>query len=690
MQLFIEILVEELPATFVRPALESLKTGVVGLLDGIEHGAVRTYATPRRLAVAIDGVAASRPVVELTVTGPPVSSAFKDGEPTKVGLGFARGKGVDPSALKIVEGPKGPVVAVDVREGGQTTVDLLAAGLDAVVLGIPFKKSMEWGEGGVRFARPLHRLNVVFDGKAVVGSGAGMAFGAETLGHRLTPGPIAFTDEASWLEGLRAHHVEPDLDVREQQIQGLLVEAQERLGCDPIVDADLLEEVLHLVEAPVLVLGAFDAELLSLPARLLIKSMKSHQRYFPVFRQGALTEHFVVISNNPFGDHDRIAEGNANVLRARFHDAKFFFAEDRKKPLLEHGRQLDKMRWIKGLGSVADKGERLAALGAALAHRFGADPEQVALAARLCKCDLATLMVGEFADLQGHMGRLYAQAEGMPAAVSDAIEEHYRPASATDDAPTGPVAATLALADRLDSLVGCFAIGLVPKGSGDPQGLRRAVLGVLKILQAHNVPAELPVLFEQALDVFGAHAATNPEGYDAWKQIDKAAVIDALVEFTSTRFRANAVKQGVSGDVVDAVLAVGSTDTLDRQARLDALADLARSEDFLPVMRTFKRVLNITKDLDFPLPTTFGHDAERTLANAAVLASTQLDAAVGALDYPAAFRAALSLNEPVSRFFEDVLVEDPDPEARARRMGILLAISRSFLRLADFSRISTR
>lgn len=688
MQLFVELLIEELPASFVRPALASLSSGVVGLLEGIEHGAVRTYATPRRLAVAIDDVTEARPRVEKVVTGPPADRAYKDGEPTKAALGFARGKGVDASALHIVDGPKGKVVAVTVSEGGETARELIAAGLEEVVLGIPFKKSMEWGSGGIRFARPLHRINVLLGGHVVEGSALGIPFGAETEGHRLARGPISFTDATTWFSSLRAHAVEPDLDARKARIHALLAEATERLGCDPIEDEDLTEEVLHLVEAPTLVLGAIDAELLGLPSRLLIKVMKAHQRYFPTFRDGELTERFVVISNNPFADEAHVARGNANVLRARFHDARFFFAEDRKKPLEQHGEQLTKMRWIRGLGSMADKVARLQLLGAQLAPLFGADPMLVSRAAALCKADLATLMVGEFGDLQGHMGRLYASAEDPQ--VAAAIEEHYQPVSASAPVAPSPVGAALAVAERLDSLAGCFAIGMIPKGSGDPQGLRRAVLGVLHTLSSHGIRTELEPLFRMALEVFDTHAAANGERYGKYVDVDHDAVVARLVEFASARFRANAVRSGVSGDLVDAVLAVGTTDTIDRQARLDALVEAAGTQGFDAIMDTVKRVLNITQDADAAVPSKLGHPAEQALFDAWTHARGEIDVAVDALDYPFAFEAALSLNGPVATFFEDVMVNDDDPVVRSRRLGLLLGISRSFRRLADFSRISTR
>ncbi|MCB9678459.1 MAG: glycine--tRNA ligase subunit beta [Alphaproteobacteria bacterium] len=693
-ELLVELVTEEIPASFIRPALQSLADGVVGLLEGIEHGEVRTYATPRRLAVVVAGVAAGRPVSRRVVTGPPADRAFKDGAPTQAGIGFAKGKGVDPSALTVVEGPKGPVVAVEIEEGGEQTRDLVGAGLAGVITAIPFRKSMEWGTGGLRFARPLHRVNALYDGIVVPGAVHGIPFGNETIGHRLKHHEIEFVSEGEWLAGLRENAVEPDLRARELHIRNLLAEAAESLGCDAIVDAELLEEVLHLVEAPTLVIGRFDSELLDLPSRLLIKAMKAHQRYFPVFRGGRLSNEFVVISNNPWGKADAIAQGNANVLRARFHDAQFFFAEDKKKRLEAHGVHLEKMRWIKGLGTMAEKQARVAGLAAKLAPAFGAQEAVARRAGELCKCDLATQMVGEFPDLQGHMGHLYALAQGEGEAVAAAIEQHYQPAGADDSTASTAAGAALAVAERLDTLVGCFGIGMEPKGSGDPQGLRRAMLGIQRTLRDQNVRFELSDLFALGVDHFHASAA----GFEGWEKARGAdlrgrdELIGALVDFASARFKAQAVSEGASADLVQAVLDVGSTDGIDRQARLDALLAIAGSVDFLPIMHTFKRVLNITRGHDYPVPdpSALTEPAERVLAEATESAGVAVHQAVAALDYAKAFEQVLTLAGPVADFFDAVLVEAPDPAVKAVRMGLLLRVSSIFLELADFSKISTR
>ncbi len=697
---FVEVVCEELPARFVRSTLAALRDGVVGLLGETEHGDVRTYATPRRLAVAIDDVAAARPRSEKLVTGPPADRSFKDGVPTRAAIGFARGKGIDPAALEIVDGKKGKVIAARVVEGGERTVDLLRAGLGAVITGIAFPKSMEWGSGGLRWARPIHRVNALFAGTCVGGEAAGVAVGATTVGHRLaTDGEFDFVDEASWLAGLRERWVEPDLEVRRATITQQLAEASAAEGADPVDEPDLLEEVLHLVEAPTLVVGAFDEELLALPSRLLIETMKHHQRYFPLTRQGALTNRFVTISNNPGGHGETVAAGNAAVIRARFDDAKFFLAEDKKQPLSAYTPELARMRWIRGLGTMAAKQARVAELASTLAPRVGADPEVARRAGELCKADLVTQMVGEFPELQGHMGRLYAAAGGESDEVAAAIEEHYHPRFADDEVADSAAGAAVALADRLDTLVGCFAVGMQPKG-GDPQGLRRAALGVVNTLVERGVRLQLTELVEAAVDALHAAVVASPEGFERYTKArgmestptGRDALVAELVDFVQARFRAAQVGAGASGDLVDAVLAAPGDDLVVLRAKVDALKSIAGHDEFVRIMQTFKRVLNITRDASDPAPArdALTLDAERALFDAIDAAEGDIRAALAELDFDAALARILTLQAPVAGFFDDVMVESDDPAERAVRKGLLLRVGRLFLGLADFSRISTR
>jgi glycyl-tRNA synthetase beta chain len=714
-ELFVELFCEELPASMVGPAVESLRDGLVGLLGSIEHGAARIYATPRHLAVAIADVAAGTPDVEKVMTGPAVAAAYDaSGALTPAAVGFARGKGVDPSAIEVVDGPKGKVIAVRVKQGGAKTVDVLRAGLDALVRGIAFRKSMEWGNGGLRWGRPLHAVNVLYGGDVLEGTVAGLKIGNTTQGHRLAKDPsFSFRSSAEWVSGLRERAVIADPEERRARIVGLLAEMADGVGAERVAASELLDEVVNLVESPAAVLGTFDADLLELPPRLLVESMRVHQRYFPLFVDGALTNRFAVISNNPWGDADLIAEGNARVLRARFYDARYFFAADKKKSLDEHGKKLGQMRWIRGLGTMADKSARLGALASTLALRLAAGRPDVAQqagyagrAGLLAKADLVTQMVGEFPELQGHVGRLYASHQGEPDAVAWAIEDQYSPKGPTDRVPTSITGVALALADRLDTLVGCFGIGLVPKGSGDPQGLRRAAAGVLSIIETNGLRLFLPDLFRSALGVFQAHLVdvVVPEGqgadFDAWTKArgvdgvarDADGLVAELVEFTLTRFKASAVADGAPGDRVDAVLAVTAPDPVMLRAKVRAVERVAETADFPRILQTVKRVLNITAGKDAPhvRDVALTHDAERALFFALGQVERTVAAALVDVDVDAALAAALSLETPIAALFDAVMVEDPDPSRRDARVGLLLHAASIFGSVADFSRVSTR
>lgn len=661
-ELFIAVRCEELPANLIAPALEGLERGVVALLEGIEHGPVRSFSTPRRLAVSVADCAEGRPVVEALVTGPPLAA------PEKARAGFARGKGVAFEDLRVVEGKKGKVVAALVTEGGERTVEQVAAGLEKLILGLPFKKAMQWGKGGIRWGRPIHQVIALFDGALIPATVAGLQTNAELVGHRLAEGTRPVTGAADYRSNLRELWVLADREERKGLIREGLDAAAREHGVRVGWDEGLLDEVTDLVEWPVPVVGRFDQELLELPARLLMESMKVHQRYFPALNaDGSLSNLFFITSNNPVGDGPLIAEGNRRVIGARFQDAQFFFREDKRRSLQEHGANLVKMRWVRGLGTMAEKQERLAALGALLAERIGADAEATRRAGSLAKCDLLSQMVGEFPELQGHMGRLYAEHQGEPAEVALAIEEHYLPRFANDALPSTGGGQALALADRLDSLVGCFSIGLVPKGN-DPQGLRRAANGVLAILLAEGHR-------ESLADLVGLPGPQAP----------------GLVDFILARFRALMQAEGHATDVIDAVLKAGGDDPVLLAARVRGLSELSASGDFSPLMVAFKRVLNISKEHDGASfeQGLFEHRSEGELAQAYREALLEVPELVQALNVGDALTHLVQMKPIIDRYFDDVLVNCEDPALRASRLGLLRAISELFLSIADFRAIST-
>ncbi|NCG17969.1 MAG: glycine--tRNA ligase subunit beta, partial [Rhodobacterales bacterium] len=606
--------------------------------------------------------------------------------------------GVDVADLQIVDGPKGKVIAALVSQGGASTRSLLAEGLAAVIAGIPFKKSMEWGNGGLRWGRPLHYISCILDGQPVSGALHDVAFGNQTVGHRLSGEPFTFSCEDDWLSGLRSRDVEPDLRVRETQIRSLLEHAAKRVDGDEINDDGLVEEVLHLVESPTLVLGTFNDDLLNLPPKLLVESMKKHQRYFPIYKSGKLSNHFAVISNNPHGDEATVADGNARVLRARFDDARFFLAEDKKKTLEQHGAGLTKMRWIRGMGSMASKQQRISSLASQFAPTLGADAKLSARAGVLCKADLVSAMVNEFPGLQGHMGTLYARDQGEDESVALAVEGHYAPSGGRSPVATEPVSVTLAVADRVDTLACCFGIGMRPKG-GDPQGLRRAALGIVRTLVENKIRVNLADLFTVAIDT--AHATSlGANDYEAWTKArgtdataqGRDALVAELITFASTRFKAWSVAQGATPDQVDAVLAVSVLDPLALHHKVTALKALSGHPNLVEFLDLHKRVQNVTKGQSYPPPTTEQFtDPNETAGHAGILRGEgSLSDVDTTLDYGTAMGSILELQQPIADLFVSVMVNDKDPAVKAVRVGLLLRVSAAFRELADFSRISTR
>jgi glycyl-tRNA synthetase beta chain len=660
--LFVEVRSEELPARFTALAAEELEKRLCAAIAGLYTGKTERWATPRRIAVAVHDVIDATPEEEQLMFGPPEAAAFKDGKPTKAGEGFARSKGKDPGELQIVDGPKGRVVALRVRVGGEKTAARIAARLEEIVLGIQFPKSMRWGDGKYKWARPIHGVIALLGTELIPVSVAGIASGNTTVGNRRSPDPFAVRSAESWLAGCREHHVEPDLDARRAEIWKQCLSVAAAKGIEVREVPELLDEVTNLVEWPTVIAGTFAAELLDLPPRLLEESMRVHTRTFPTYANGALTNRFLVVHNNPFGDPATIADGNARVMTSRFYDAQFFYAEDKKKRLDEHAAGLTGMQWIRGAGTMADKATRITERARHTATALGADTQAAARAASLAKADLLTKMVREFPELQGHVGRLLA-ARDENATVALAIEEHYLPRFAGDALPTTREGMAVGLADRIDTLVRCFELGLAPKGSADPLGLRRAANGLVALVLAARLQMSLPALL----------GATPP----------------GLVEFALARFRAQLLERWPT-EVVDAVLGTGDDDLVALAARVEALGSVARGPEWSPLKTTFKRVMGLTKDHTSTEYSTqlFEHDAERALDTAFTSVRDRVRKACEQVRFDTALGELSSLKPQVDTLFDAVLVMAEDPQVRANRLGLLRAIADEFRRIADLTKLS--
>jgi len=684
-ELLFEIGVEEIPSAYLPPALEDLKAAASRLLaeQRLAFTAIRTLGTPRRLVLFVDGLAERQADARREVVGPPKAAAFDaEGKPTRAAEGFARAQGVAVEALQVRALERGEYLLAVQEERGARTAEVLAGLLPKLLSALSFPKFMRWGEGTFRFVRPIRWLLALYDGRVVPFEVDGLKPGGKTYGHRfLAPRGVRVRSFQEYLESLEERFVVVDPDRRRELVRTQAAEAAAAVKGRPVLDASLVETVADLVEFPTAVCGAFKPEYLELPREVIVTPMQKHQRYFPVVdAAGNLLPHFVAVSNMRAKDMGLILQGNERVLRARLNDAEFFFREDRKRPLAERLPELRQIIFQEKLGSVADKVQRLQRLAGWLAAQV--DPAarpSAERAALLCKADLPTAMVKEFPNLQGIMGREYARLSGEAPDVCQAIEEHYLPRSAGDRLPATGAGATVALADRLDSIVGCFGIGLVPTGSEDPYALRRAALGAVQIVlqRGWHLPLDEAVACAQA--GFGDSGGSKA---DATRQ--------AVLEFLRGRTQAVLAERGMPGDVIESVLSAGSNDIADVARRADALGVLRREADFVELATAFRRVVGIIpRGFDRPVETNrLVEAAERALYAQAAELKGEVERLVAARDYLGALRRIAGLRPVVDMFFEEVLVIGPDEGLTQNRFALLKTVGSLFARIADFTKIT--
>ncbi len=684
----LEVGTEEIPARMAQRGADTLREALAQLVAnrGVEGVEWHSAVTPRRLAVWTHSLPLRQPDRSETVLGPPARVAYRDGEPTPAAHGFARKLGVDVADLVVEDTPRGPYVAVHRHVPGRPLSEILGEALPGILGKLPWPKSMRWGSGRTPFVRPIHWMCCVLDGEVVDFEFAGVRSGNLSRGHRFAaPEPFTASAPGEWFEALRARYVEPLPEIRRARIEERARELAAEIGGTPQLDAALVDEITHLVEWPLPARGEFAASHLELPPEVLVAAMCDHQRYIPVRNEanGALLPAFVVVANTPVRDMAVVVRGNERVLAARLSDARFFWETDRKHRLEHFVDSLRGRVWLEGLGTMRDKVERLQRIAAAIAERVAPEArEAAARAAFLSKADLDTEMVGEFPELQGIMGSWYAQADGEPEDVARAIREHYLPRGPADELPASTTGAIVALADRADNLAGCFGLGLTVSGAQDPYGLRRATLGVLRILLDRAWPLPVHDLVEIAIEAYGD---TLP------RQADEVA--ETVLDFFRGRARSYfGARYPV--DLVDAVLASGSTDVRSIAGRLEALAARRDSADFEPLILGFKRVSNILRkqgqgaqSADATGP--WDEPAEAALFEAMVAAEPAVDAALREGRWQDAVDALLALKAPIDRFFDDVLVMAPDPAVRRRRLGLLARLREVFLRVADLSRVQS-
>lgn len=684
-ELFLEIGTEEIPAGFLPPAMADLERLMRKELEAGRIGfeTIRTFATPRRLVLAVSGVALEQARQEVTAAGPSVAVAFDaEGNPTKAALGFARGNGVEVSELERRQTDKGEYLYVSKVVEGRPTNELLPELLPRIIDAIPFKKSMRWKDLDIRFARPMHWIVALFGGQVVPFSYGNLNSGNVSFGHRfMAPGAFEVTGLDQYLVDAEKHFVIVDPARRRQLIAEQLDEVVGRTEGKLNPDEDLLDEVAFLVEYPTAVMGGFEKTYLQLPPELLITVMREHQRYFTVVDgHGKLLPRFVTISNTRVEDLTVVQQGNERVLRARLSDAMFFWNEDRKQRLESRLEALKNVVYQAKLGTSYEKVMRFKTLAVELARQQVPEvAELTERAALLAKCDLETGMVFEFTELQGVMGREYALLDGEDPRVARAIFEHYLPVQAGGELPSDDVGAFVSIADKIDSICGCFGVGLIPTGTADPFALRRSAIGILNIILERGYRLSLVALIERSLGLLG-DKLTRPS----------AEVAAEVLEFIRMRFFNMLTSQGQPQDMVDAVLSAAFDDPLDALQRVTGLAGFREEGEFEALAVTFKRVVNIVKTgTETPVDTAlFEADCEGLLLDALQRVSGQFEQFVADGAYLDALRTAGELRTPVDALFEGVMVMSPDEAVKNNRLALLTVVARLFQGIADFSKIA--
>ncbi len=684
-----EIGTEEIPAFDLKRATEQLTELVPASLDAVRipHGDVAIYTSPRRLIAIVDAVADQTEALEEVFRGPAAKIAFDEaGAPTKAAIGFARGKGLDVDALERRD-ENGTEYVYAVRSvAAQPVAALLPEVLRGIIDGISWPKSCRWGTTREMFSRPVRWLVALLGDEVIPVQYAGLTAGNTTRGHRfLAPGPhtVPCADElVSVVEGA---YVVPTQAAREARIRAGVAAAEAATGYAAELPAKTLTEVINLSEYPTVMVGTFDEEFLKVPEEIIVDAMLMHQRYFPLYDGGKLTNKFIIVSN---GDPEReatIVDGNERVVAARLYDAKFFYEEDLKQPLDAYVERLDEVVFQEALGTMRDKTERVVKLSARLTAAAGIAREEmhdIARAAYLAKADLVTAAVIEFTSVQGVMGSYYATAAGEPERVARAIAEHYRPRFSGDAIPTDVVGQVVALADKLDTICGLFAVGASPTGSSDPFALRRAALGVLAILET-GLPIDLVEAIDAALIIYR----------EAGLQFDNAAVRREIIDFFVTREKVALRDAGVKADTIDAVLACGIEEPMVLAARARAL-EAARTEQpevFADLATAFARANNLR---DVKLGTGYKKaelsEVECALSEAVVAAEEAVAAALREDRFADALVALAALRAPVDRFFETTMVMDDDPEVRANRLKLLNRFANAFAHVADFGAMAKK
>ncbi|AHM71289.1 glycine--tRNA ligase subunit beta [Yersinia hibernica] len=679
----VEIGTEELPPKALRSLAESFAANFTAELDSanLPHGEVIWYAAPRRLALKVINLSAAQADREVEKRGPAIAQAFDaEGKPSKAAEGWARGCGITVDQAERLVTDKGEWLLYRAHVTGQSAQLLLAGMVNTALSKLPIPKLMRWGDKETQFVRPVHTVTMLLGSEVIPGTVLGIESGRVIRGHRFM-GEAEFTlDNADQYPEvlLERGKVIADYELRKAIIKRDAELAAQKIGGVADLSESLLEEVASLVEWPVVLTAKFEEKFLAVPAQALVYTMKGDQKYFPVYdKAGNLLPHFIFVANIESKDPQQIISGNEKVVRPRLADAEFFFNTDRKKRLEDNLPRLETVLFQQQLGTLRDKTDRIQALAGWVAEQIGADVNHATRAGLLSKCDLMTNMVFEFTDTQGVMGMHYARHDGEAEDVAVALNEQYQPRFAGDNLPSNPVACALAIADKMDTLAGIFGIGQHPKGDKDPFALRRAALGVLRIIVEKNLPLDLQTLTEEAVRLYGS-------------KLTNTKVVDEVIEFMLGRFRAWYQDEGHSVDTIQAVLARRPTKPADFDARVKAVTYFRTLDAATALAAANKRVSNILakstdKLSDHVRASVLKEPAELKLATHLVVLRDKLEPVFAAGQYQEALVQLAALRETVDEFFDSVMVMDADDAVRVNRLTLLSKLRELFLQVADIS-----
>jgi glycyl-tRNA synthetase beta chain len=683
--LLIEIGTEELPPKALRKLSDAFTQGVVDGLKkaGFEIDGVESFAAPRRLAMLIKSVAVMQPDRAVERKGPNLKAAYDaDGNPTKAVMGFARSCGVEVSDLQQQETDKGVWLVFSATEKGKVLSDLLADIVEQSLAKLPIPKRMRWGDKTEEFVRPVHWVILLHGEDVIDAEIMGLKTSNVTFGHRFhAKGAIRLNTASEYKQKLLDEgFVIADFEERKQKIKQQVLAAVEKLGGLAVLDENLLDEVTALNEWPIAVAGEFEKSFLEVPSEVLIKTMQDNQKYFAVKdADGDLKNYFITISNIDSKSPDKVKEGNERVIRPRLADAMFFWQQDQKQPLESFNTALEKVIFQAQLGTVAEKTKRVAILSQSIAEQLGANIEYVNRAVVLSKCDLMTDMVGEFASLQGVIGKRYAQLAGEADEVALAIDEQYMPRGASDDTPTTSTGQIISISDKIDTLVGIFAIGQKPTGEKDPYALRRASLGVLRTIIERHLDLDLKQLIAMSAELFA-------------DKVDASKVEQEVFDYIIERLRAYYLDRGILADVFDAVSALAPSRPLDFDKRIKAVTVFRGLAEAESLAAANKRVGNIlkksaTKSVSTINESLFTEEAEKNLFDVLNTLSKTVEPLFVSGDYETALSQLSSLRDPVDAFFDSVMVMAEDDDVKNNRIALLHTMNQLFMRAADLSRL---